>query len=113
MKPPSYRYRTSNIRVIDGDTIEATVDLGFYTSQKLRFRLARLNAFEMNSANPDERNLAIQAKTFLFNALDSQSVVIESRKTEKYGRWLAEVFINDGQNVNDLLLASGLVREMK
>lgn len=113
MKPPSYRYRTSNIRVIDGDTIEATVDLGFYTSQKLRFRLARLNAFEMHSSSPDERTLAIQAKTFLFHALDAQSVVIESHKTEKYGRWLAEVFINDGQNVNDLLLASGLAREMK
>lgn len=110
MKPPSYRYRTSNIRVIDGDTIEATVDLGFYTSQQLRFRFARLNAYELHSKIEEERTLAIQAKTMLHNLLDGESVVIESQKTEKYGRWLAEVFIDD-HNVNDLLLASGLVKK--
>jgi len=109
MKSPSYCYRTSDIRVIDGDTIEATVDLGFYTSQRLRFRLARLNAYEINSKIDEERQLAAQSKKLLFNLLYLQDVVIESRKTEKYGRWLAEIFIGDS-NVNDQLLNSGLVK---
>lgn len=109
MKSPSYRYRTSEIRVIDGDTIEATVDLGFYTWQKLRFRLARLNAYELSSKIEEERVLAAQAQRLLFNLLYLQDVVIESQKTEKYGRWLAEVFIGDS-NVNDQLLNSGLVK---
>lgn len=111
MRPLSYRYRASNIRVIDGDTIEAVVDLGFYTFQRLRFRFARLNAYELNSEIELERDLAMKAKAMVSNLVEGQVVTIESQKTEKYGRWLAEVFIGS-DNLNDKLIASGLVKKV-
>ena len=93
-----YRYNAKNIRVVDGDTVEAEVDLGFRVFRKDIFRLAGINAPERSKGQP--------AIDFLTSALKTNNVVIESRKSEKYGRWLATIYA-DGVNVNQALVDMG------
>ena len=92
-----FRYNAVNIRVIDGDTIEAEVDLGFRVFKKDIFRLKGIQAPEKDKESTD----------FLTKAVSCASVVLESHKPEKYGRWLAVVYA-DGVNVNQALVDMGL-----
>jgi micrococcal nuclease len=92
-----YKYNARNIRVIDGDTIEAEIDLGFRVFRKDIFRLAGIQAPEHDKASTD----------FLRSSLEEKTVILESRRSEKYGRWLAIVYA-DGVNVNQAMIDIGL-----
>lgn len=98
-------YRAKILRVIDGDTIIAVVDLGFSIASEQTFRLARINAPEMRG---DTHDAGIAARDFLINTVANNTVIMQTSKDrkEKYGRYLAEVFIGDG-NVSDLMVSSG------
>lgn len=109
---PSYQYSAKVIRVVDGDTFDAEIDLGFFTFTRIRFRLARVNAAETNAKDVTEKMNAAIATDFLKVRAEGHYVTIVSRKTEKFGRWLAELFVG-GENINDLMLQKGLVREYK
>ena len=108
---PDYRYLATVTRVVDGDTFHADVDLGFYCWQQLTFRLARINTPEIKG---EERDQGLLAKEYVQRRLDGQTVLLDVRKgTEKYGRWLAEVWYNDGKiwrNLNNDLLDQGLAK---
>lgn len=110
MLGPSYQYKATVTGVIDGDTLDVSVDLGFRISVSHRVRLARINTPEINSKDLAERQKAQEAKQYVSQLL-GQPVVIQSIKDDKYGRWLAEVwYLDQGVqvNLNDSLLVSGL-----
>jgi endonuclease YncB( thermonuclease family) len=71
--------------VVDGDTFDATVDLGFHIYTKLRFRLLGINAVEIN--HPDGK----RAKQLLSDLILNQTLVVPVSKPDKYGRWLASM----------------------
>lgn len=98
-----YTYKVVSYRVIDGDTIAATVDLGFHTTHNTSFRLARVNAPEKSTPEGEEARLALYKKLF------GAKLTLKSVKTEKYGRWLCELFVGD-ENVNDWLVEKGLAK---
>jgi micrococcal nuclease len=98
-----YHFKVISFRVIDGDTVEATIDQGFHTMRKEAFRLARINAPEMNT------EAGVKAKYELSTKLFQGTVTLSSIKTEKYGRWLAEVYVGD-ENVNDWLVEQGFAK---
>lgn len=116
-----YEYRAKTIRVIDGDSVWFEVDLGFRMTFRDNFRFLRINAPELRSSDPIEKQKAYAAKGRLEELLPpGREVVIRTEKAGKYGRWLAEVYLVDsGQeesalpvwerstNVNDLLLHEG------
>ena len=95
-----YQYSATVIKVVDGDTVDFNVDLGFKLQFKLRGRFAGLNAPEGKQT---------EAANWLHEQLPvGQAVVIETKKTqEKYGRWLVTIFL-DGRNINEELLDGGL-----
>jgi micrococcal nuclease len=99
---PSYRYRAELRRVIDGDTVELVVDLGFHVRVIEIFRLARINAPEMNTQ--DGKLAKLELINFLFQT--TADLTVETFKTEKYGRWLGELWLGD-VNVNDWMLENG------
>jgi micrococcal nuclease len=100
-----YEYNAQLQRVIDGDTIEVAIDLGFGTHRMEMLRLAGINAPEMRGASKEDGE---KAKAFLEEFLPDHFVVrTQQDKKEKYGRYLAEV-IAYGQNVNVLMINSGL-----
>lgn len=106
-----YLYEAEVLNVVDGDTIDIRVDLGFRIYQQMRVRLAGIDTEEKNSTNPDERALAMRAKVRVQELCSTRPMyLIETFKVDKYGRYLAKVFLDtdDGTSINDVLVAEGL-----
>ncbi len=101
-----YRYRVALDRVVDGDTVDLWVDLGFRVNMKLRFRLAGIDAPEMrgktHAAGVAAKN---RLRSLIVGAGDGLTVATE--KTGKYGRWLATLYDADGNSINQRMIADG------
>jgi len=79
-----YQYNACVKRIVDGDTFDAEVDLGFHNWTKQRFRLNGYPAAEVRGV---EKNIGIIAKAKLEELLpDGALIIISSTKTEKFGR---------------------------
>lgn len=108
MLPTLYAYRAHVDRIVDGDTIDLTIDLGFKVTLSLRFRLYGVNAPEIFSTKTDspEHVKGAAAKKFVEDQLANLSVVyIKTYKDaqEKYGRYLCDVaYIDAGGVEHDL-----------
>lgn len=110
-----YEYQAYVKRVIDGDTIEVSVDLGFRMSMDTPVRLFGVNAPETNSKIAKERIVAKEAKAFLEDRILSRIVRIKTVKPrDKYGRWLADVFLIgrdiESESINNQLISVGLAK---
>lgn len=111
-----YHYRAIVVNVYDGDTINVNIDLGLSTwINDEKIRLARINAPELKSK---EREKGLKSRDFLRDLLLNKKVIIQTIKDrkEKYGRYLAEIWIEDkGKyiNVNDLLVEKKLAKYQK
>jgi micrococcal nuclease len=105
VKYEPYVYKADIIKVTDGDTVVAICDLGMRVSVEITIRLAGINAPEMRGAN---RLKGIESRDFLRGLILMKSVVIKTYKdkTEKYGRWLADIYL-DKVNVNQLMVEQG------
>jgi micrococcal nuclease len=99
-------------KVVDGDTIDVDIDLGFDISFSSRVRLAGIDTPESRTTDKAEKALGLEAKAYLKNAIDSsKTVVIKTEKidsSEKYGRILGWVFL-DGSNksINEQMIIDG------
>lgn len=102
-----YFYEAKVINVVDGDTIDCLVDLGFYVSVEMRFRLNGVDTAELHSKDEAKRALAKQAKDFVTSTILDKEVLLQTFKQDKYGRYLCEVFIGDN-SVNRRLIEMGL-----
>jgi micrococcal nuclease len=103
-----YTYNATVLRVIDGDTVQLNIDLGFRMYFKANCRLNGLNTKELNSKDEAERELANKAKQYLESLTPvNKSVRIESKSLDKYGRPLIELYVDD-LHVNESLLKEGL-----
>jgi len=107
-----YVYQGTILNVVDGDTVDMQIDLGFNTSVKERFRLTGINSAEMNSKVEEEKKLATEAKAWMAQHVFS-SVVIKSTKKDKYGRYLAEIFLKSdlSESLNSKLVSLGLAKK--
>jgi micrococcal nuclease len=99
-------------KVVDGDTIDVDIDLGFDISFSSRVRLAGIDTPESRTTDKAEKALGLEAKAYLKHAVESaKSVVIKTEKmdsSEKYGRILGWVYV-DGNTVslNDMMINDG------
>jgi endonuclease YncB( thermonuclease family) len=107
-----YEYTGTLIRVVDGDTVVLSlrrtvvvdIDFGFYVKDKLSldktaevtFRLKGINAPEVVGTEKAE---GLTAKARLQELLENKPLRVLSYKTDKYGRWLADIFIQDRSGV--------------
>jgi endonuclease YncB( thermonuclease family) len=105
--PPVTRGKV--IKVYDGDTITIAAKLPYKSSEIYRFsvRLRGIDSPEINSKSPVEKELAINSKIYLSNVILGQMVELKNISTEKYGRILADVYI-DNVNVNKWMLENKL-----
>ncbi len=95
---PAYRYRGFVRRVIDADTFEIVVDLGFRASITIPVRLRGYNAPELST--PEGKAAAAHAAQRLMGC----SVLVESYKDKQsFARWVADVWTHDGIHVGELL----------
>ena len=104
-----YKYKARLIKVVDGDTVDLMVDCGFNIHIKERFRLSGINAPEIRIRNKEEKKKGLEAKEFLMTLLHPYNKITihtEKDKKGKYGRYLAELWVN-GQCVNKLMVGTG------
>lgn len=96
------------IKVYDGDTITIASKL-YPESPIYRFsvRLRGIDTPEIRTNNENERLHALAAKRFVESKTLNKIVMLEDVKTEKYGRLLADVYMEDGTCLNTLLIDSG------
>ena len=102
-----YIYNAVITRVVDGDTVDASVDLGFTVHVDVRFRLNGINTQELRDSDPIKSEAAQKAKKFVIDMCLNRAVTLRSYKTDKYGRWLADIYI-DGVSINRRLLDENL-----
>jgi micrococcal nuclease len=99
-------------KVVDGDTIDVDIDLGFDISFSSRVRLAGIDTPESRTKDLKEKTLGLESKDYLSKHLkDAKSVVIKTEKmnsTEKFGRILGWIYINgDTVSLNDMMINDG------
>tara|TARA_R100001463_G_scaffold37261_1_gene80033 strand:+ start:2344 stop:2694 length:351 start_codon:yes stop_codon:yes gene_type:complete len=109
-----YLYEAELIRVVDGDTIDAWIDLGFNITVRRRIRLWGINAPETRTLDLEEKREGKLAKARLEDILSINrgSFSVKSIGVDKYGRCLGEIYLQD-VNINKQLLAEGLVEVYK
>ena len=108
-------YNAEVKKVVDGDTFDIVIDLGFDVLKKGRVRLYGINTPESRTSNLEEKQKGLAAKEFTDQWLNKagHKVKIETiiDKNEKYGRVLAIVWDNNGNCLNTDIVAAGLARE--
>jgi micrococcal nuclease len=103
-----YEYNATLDRVVDGDTVDALVDLGFDTWKKVRIRLMGIDAWESRTRDLEEKEKGIAAKNRVIEILKQgdNKFILKSHGVGKYGRCLGEVIV-EGMNVNNQLINEG------
>jgi len=111
-----YTYKIKLDRVVDGDTIDANIDLGFDIFTKKRIRFMGINTPESRTRDLEEKAKGLAAKDRVKQLLEgAKEITLQSHGVGKYGRCLGELFVDmvDGQekltleSVNELLIKEG------
>lgn len=109
-----YKYKAKLIRVVDGDTVDFMVDLGFNVWSKQRIRLFGINTPEVRTRNKKEKEAGLRAKAYVQNMLKDAEIEIKAYEKGKYGKYLADIYLCSGKDrvsLNFLLLEFGYVVE--
>lgn len=102
-----YEYSAKIIKVIDGDTLDLDIDVGFSITVKQRVRLNGIDTPESRTKNKEEKVLGLKAKKIVEeNVRGAKDIIVRTYKDDKYGRLLVDL-IADGINVNQLLINEG------
>ena len=100
-----YEYYTKVDKIVDGDTIDVFIDLGFSVWHKERIRLAGIDTAEKNTP------LGKALKQFLVLNLEGKIIRLQVSKPDKYGRYLGIAFLKDSiVSINDQLIKANLAK---
>ena len=116
-----YEYKIKTIdHIVDGDTFDCSVDLGFNISHKIRVRMYGINTPESRTRDLEEKARGLASKKRLIELLEQYEgdLILQTNKKGKYGRYLGTVFADqnagDGQeqtNINRQLIEEGFAVE--
>lgn len=106
-----FHYRASVDRIVDGDTIDVTLDLGFDIQLKGRIRFAGINAPESRTRDAVEKEAGLAAKRYVedwTSALENK-VIIQTTLDDKgkFGRILGRILNDEGECLNDEMVSLG------
>lgn len=108
-----YEYKAQVLKVIDGDTVDVSIDLGFMICLRQRVRLYGINCPETRTKNKKEKAQGLISKRWVESELLNKEVVIQTRLEESkneydsFGRVLAIIFY-EGININEEMVTLGL-----
>jgi endonuclease YncB( thermonuclease family) len=111
-----YTYKINIVRVIDGDTVDAEIDLGFDIKVKKRVRFMGINTPESRTRDLEEKARGLAAKDRVKQLLDGcDNITLRSHGVGKFGRCLGEIFLDmvDGQEKLTLVSLNELLIEEK
>ncbi len=105
-----YQYKVSVSRVVDGDTVDLGIDLGFELTVKIRVRMSGINAWESRTRNKEEKKKGLAAKVRLTEmceeSLGKGTLKISTKEKGKYGRYLGVLYAG-GKSINDAMVNEG------
>ena len=114
-KMDKHIYSAKVVRVVDGDTADAMIDLGFDTWVKKRIRFYGVDTWESRTRNLEEKKKGLAAKAYVKDLLensDEGKFLLKSHGVGKYGRVLGELFVKGNDtSVNELLKENGHASE--
>lgn len=101
-----YEYYTKIDKVVDGDTVDVFIDLGFSVWHKERIRLSGIDTAEKNTP------LGKALKTYMAYELEGKIIKLQVSKPDKYGRYLGKIYLTKDStvSVNDQLIKNGLAK---
>ena len=105
-----FEYNAVLDRVIDGDTVDATIDLGFDTWKKTRIRFYGINTPESRTRDLEEKKRGLAAKDRLIEILkaNDDKFVLKSHGVGKYGRCLGELYV---ETLGEISVQQTLINE--
>ena len=102
-----YTYKATLDRVIDGDTIDVNIDLGFDISVNKRVRFAGINTPESRTRDLEEKERGLAAKARVQSILDeNDTFTLESKEIGKYGRVLGEIYVDTVDSSDSFTMVS-------
>lgn len=108
MENRCFFYRAQVLEVYDGDTITVDIDLGFsMVLKKHKVRLYGIDTAEMKGKDENLKKRAKEARDWLREMCLGKSIYLDSRGADKYGRWLGNIFTQDGICLNEELVRLG------
>ena len=105
-----YEYKATVHRIIDGDTVDVTIDLGFEMTTKQRIRLYGINTPETRTRDLEEKKRGKASKARLLELINSgdRQIILQTLKRGKYGRILGKLLHPETkENYNRTLLKEG------
>tara|TARA_B100001063_G_C16632594_1_gene486616 strand:+ start:43 stop:474 length:432 start_codon:yes stop_codon:yes gene_type:complete len=105
-----YEYKVKEVaKVVDGDTVDVIVDLGFSLFKKERCRVAGIDTPESRTRDKKEKVYGLEAKAYLKGLLSSaENLTVRTEKDGKYGRMLGWLFCDNIEgSINHLMIESG------
>lgn len=108
-----YIFRATCINVVDGDTADFIIDVGFKMKTEQRVRFLGVDTPEKHAKNPHEREAAKEAQLFVEEQILNKDVYVRTYKSDSFGRYLAEIFVSEEDMVyslNDLLITKGYAK---
>ena len=105
-----YEYKIKEVvKIVDGDTIDILIDLGFGLTKKERVRLAGIDTPESRTTNLEEKEMGLQAKDALTGMLESaEEIKVKTEKDGKFGRMLGWLWADDDMtSLNHQLVNDG------
>ncbi len=108
-----FEYRVKQVtKVVDGDTIDVDIDLGFSISYSQRLRLAGIDTPESRTTDKFEKSLGLESKEYLkYKFKDAKDIVVKTEKpdsSEKYGRILGWVYLDGNtKSINEQMIEDG------
>ena len=105
-----YEYKIKEVvNIVDGDTVDIIIDLGFSLTKKERVRLAGIDTPECRTRDLEEKQMGLEAKAFITRRLadgEPSGLRVKTEKVGKYGRMLGTLFVGS-QNINQEMIERG------
>lgn len=111
-----YKYKSILKKVVDGDTMDLTIDLGFKMTTEQRVRLKSIDTPETwrQKKTSDEYKKGMEAKNFVtkrFEENNNLATIVSDKETGVYGRYIVDLFFDDSEiSLNDELVAKGYAK---
>jgi|TARA_B100001094_G_C17882752_1_gene647712 micrococcal nuclease len=106
-----YQYFVKNVlKVVDGDTVDVEIDLGFDLTKKERVRLGGIDTPESRTRDLEEKKLGLQAKDYLKSLImNADKLIVRTEKDGKFGRMIGYLYMNPDATVslNQMLIDEG------
>jgi micrococcal nuclease len=106
-----YQYKALVLRVVDGDTYDVAVALGFTVNVTIRIRLKGIDCPEtFNAKTPEEKEAGLKTTEFVKNLIGGQVITLRSHKMAVYNRYEADITMEDGRDLATVIKEAGFIK---